>query len=60
MGVGHLRRPRLSATLVLLAAGLIAACTDTGARSGDGGSGSGPAPNAAARSSSRDGAVRDA
>jgi peptidoglycan/xylan/chitin deacetylase (PgdA/CDA1 family) len=31
MGVGHLRRARLSATLVLLAAGLDAACTGTAA-----------------------------
>lgn len=32
MGAGHLRRPALSASLVVLAAGLMTTCTGTGAR----------------------------
>lgn len=58
MGVGHQRRPGWSATLVVLAAGLMAACTDTGARTATTTRAAAPAPNAVARAAAATGSVQ--
>ena len=58
MGVGHLRRPGRSTALVVLAAGLMAGCTDSGARAATTVRAAAPAPNAAAPATAAMGSVR--
>src|SRR5690349_16244813 len=58
MRIGRPRRSGRSATIVVLAAGLIAACTHTGTRTATAARAAAPASNAAARATPATGSVR--